>query len=123
MRSTRARLAVMASRSKRGSVARMSPSPNWVAAVTWPVRNPRPKGLNGTKPMPSSSSVGRISSSGSRQKQGVLALQRGDRLHWVGTADRPGAGLRHAEVTDLAAFDEFLDGAGDVLDGDVGVDP
>ena len=31
-----------------------------------PVRKPLPSGLNGTKPMPSSSSVGRISFSGSR---------------------------------------------------------
>ena len=45
----------------------MSPSPNSVLAVTWPVRKPRPSGLNGTKPMPSSSRAGRISSSGSRQ--------------------------------------------------------
>ena len=45
----------------------MSPSPNSVPAVNWPVRNPRPSGLKGTKPMPSSSRAGRIWSSGSRQ--------------------------------------------------------
>ena len=34
-----------------------------------PVRKPLPSGLNGTNPMPSSTSVGRISASGSRQKR------------------------------------------------------
>jgi hypothetical protein len=34
--------------------------------VICPVRNPRPSGLYATKPMPSSRTVGRISSSGSR---------------------------------------------------------
>ena len=55
-------------------------------------------------------------------EEGVLALQRGDRLHGVGAADRCDAGLGHPEVVDLAGLDELLDGAGDVLDGDVGVD-
>ena len=90
--------------------------------MTWPVRNPRPSGLNGTKPMPSSSSAGRISSSGSRQNSeyslcsavtGCTAWAR--RI----VAD---AGLGHPEVVDLAGLDELLDGAGDVLDRDVGVD-
>ena len=55
-------------------------------------------------------------------EQGVLALQRGDGLHGVGAADRVDAGLGHPEVVDLAGLDELLDGAGDVLDGDVRVD-
>ena len=44
----------------------MSPLPNDVVASTVPVRNPVPSGLNGTKPMPSSASVGRTSCSGAR---------------------------------------------------------
>ena len=40
----------------------------------------------------------------------------------MGAADRPDAGLGQPEVVDLAGLDELLDGAGDVLDGDVGVD-
>ena len=45
----------------------MSPSQNSVVALTVPVRKPRPSGLNGTKPIPSSARTGRISASGSRQ--------------------------------------------------------
>jgi hypothetical protein len=41
----------------------------------------------------------------------------------VSTADGTHAGLREPEVADLARLDELLDGAGDVLDGDRGVDP
>jgi hypothetical protein len=47
-------------------VVRMSPGVNSVVVLTVPVRKPLPSGLNGTKPMPSSSSVGRISASMSR---------------------------------------------------------
>jgi hypothetical protein len=53
--------------------------------------------------------------------QRVLALQRGHRLDSVRTTDRLGAGLGEAEVVDLPLLDELLDGAGDVLDRDVGV--
>jgi len=51
---------------KRGIVVRMSSGVNSVVVLTMPVRKPLPSGLNGTKPMPSSSSVGRISASMSR---------------------------------------------------------
>ena len=47
-----------------GSTARMSPVGEGGRASMVPVRKPLPSGLNGTKPMPSSSSVGRTSSSG-----------------------------------------------------------
>ena len=60
---------------------------------------------------------------GAPPPQGVLALHGGDGLHGVGSTDRSGGRLGHAEVPDLARLDEVLDGAGDVLDGDVGVDP
>jgi DNA-binding transcriptional LysR family regulator len=43
---------------------RKSPGAKEVASSIFPVRKPLPSGLKGTKPMPSSSSVGRISSSG-----------------------------------------------------------
>jgi len=49
---------------KRGKVSRFSSGSNCVLSVIAPVRKPLPSGLNGTKPMPSSSSVGMISSSG-----------------------------------------------------------
>ena len=53
----------------------------------------------------------------------VLALQGRDRLYRVGAADRLHARLGQAEVADLALVDEFLDGAGDLLDRNVRVDP
>ena len=40
----------------------------------------------------------------------------------MGPADRPDAGFRQSEVTDLAGFDQLLDRAGDVFDRDVRVD-
>ena len=51
---------------KRGTVLRKSPLSNVVVSSIRPVRKPLPSGLKGTKPMPSSSSVGSTSRSGSR---------------------------------------------------------
>ncbi len=50
----------------RGIVARMSPAANSAVVSTVPVRKRLPSGLNGTRAMPSSSSVGKISASMSR---------------------------------------------------------
>ena len=55
-----------ASAEKRGTMLRKSLLSNVVLSLIAPVRKPLPSGLKGTKPMPSSSSVGRISCSGSR---------------------------------------------------------
>ena len=55
--------------------------------------------------------------------QGVLRLQRGDRVHGVGAADRRGAGLGQADVQDLALGDQLGQGADGVLDRGVRVDP
>ena len=96
---------------------------NAVRSSIVPVRKPLPSGLNGTKPMPSSSRVGRISASGLAPPQRVLALQRGHRLDGVGPADRRRPGLGQAEVPDLARRDQLADRAGDVLDRHVRVDP
>ena len=54
--------------------------------------------------------------------QRVLALNGGDGLDGVGTADRLRARLRQAEVLHLALLNQFLHRAGDVLDEHVGVD-
>ena len=51
---------------KRGTVLRKSLESNVVVSSIFPVRKPLPNGLKGTKPIPSSWSVGRISCSGSR---------------------------------------------------------
>ena len=55
--------------------------------------------------------------------QGVLGLQRGDRVYGVGAADRFGAGLGQADVQDLSFGHKLGQGADGVLDGRVGVDP
>ena len=55
--------------------------------------------------------------------QGVLRLQRGDRVHGVGAADCGGAGLGQADVADLALGDQLGQGADGVLDGGLRVDP
>jgi hypothetical protein len=54
--------------------------------------------------------------------QGVLALQRGDRLHGVGASDGIHPSFGHPEVRYLAGGDELLDRAGDLLDRRVRVD-
>src|SRR6476619_3208186 len=54
--------------------------------------------------------------------QRVLALQRGHRWDAVGPPDCLRPCLGEAEVPDLPLLNELLDGAGDVLDGNVGVD-
>jgi hypothetical protein len=59
------RLAIL--RSEARHVLRKSVLSNFVSASILPVKNPLPSGLNGTKPIPSSSSVGITVSSGSRQ--------------------------------------------------------
>src|SRR5271169_4376833 len=61
--------ALRASGAKRGSVLRKSLLSNFVFSLILPVRKPLPSGLYGTKPIPSSSSVGMISVSGSRQNR------------------------------------------------------
>jgi hypothetical protein len=50
-----------------GTVLRKSEASNVVVSAIVPVRNPFPSGLNGTNRIPSSSRVGRSSSSGSRR--------------------------------------------------------
>jgi hypothetical protein len=63
-----------------------------------------------------------ISASGRAVPERVLALQRRDGLHGVGAADGLCAGLRQAEVLDLALLDQILHRSGDVLDGHFGID-
>ena len=63
-KSTIAWFALRASCVKRGRELRKSVLSNLVFISIFPVRNPLPKGLNGTNPIPSSSSIGKISSSG-----------------------------------------------------------
>src|SRR5262245_15214247 len=52
----------------------------------------------------------------------ILGLQRAQRMHRVGAADRLGTGLAEAEVAHLALLDETRHGADRVLDRNVGID-
>ena len=85
--------------------------------------SPLPSGLNGTNPMPSSSSAGRISSLGLAPPQRVLALQRGDRLDGVGAADGLRRPLRRGRSASPCPRGSVLDRARHVLDRHVRVDP
>ena len=100
----------------------MSPSPNWVVGGDLAGQEPAPERAEGHEADAELLEGGQDLVLGLAPEQGVLALQRGDGLDGVGAADGVDAGLGHPEVADLAGLDELLDGAGDVLDGDVGVD-
>src|SRR4030095_443260 len=63
-RSTIDRFVFLASGEKRGTTFRKSELSNFVFSSIFPVRNPLPSGLKGTKPIPSSSNVGNSSFSG-----------------------------------------------------------
>ena len=73
---------------KRGTMVRKSVLSNVVFASIFPVRKPFPSGLKGTKPIPSSSSVGSTSVFGLPPPERVLALDRRHRLDRVRAADR-----------------------------------
>ena len=101
-RSTSAWFAFRASGVKRGTVLRKSVLSKVVFSSILPVRKPLPSGLKGTKPIPSSSRVGRISASGSRHHS-EYSLCRAV-TGWTACARRIvcDARLREAEVLDLA---------------------
>ena len=87
-----------------------------------PVRKPLPNGLNGTKPMPSSSSVGRISCSGSRHHSEYSLCSAVTGCTACARRIVCAPGLGQAEVFDLALPDQILDGSRDVLDRHVRID-
>ena len=72
--------------------------------------------------MPSSRSSGQDLVLHVAGPQGVLGLERGDRLDGVGAADRGRRCLGEPEVSDLALGDEIGDGSCCLLDRRVGVD-
>ena len=67
-----------------------------------PVRKPRPSGLNGTRPIPSSRHVGTISSSMSRLQSDHSLCSAAIGMHGRGPANRVDGGFGEAEVADLA---------------------
>ena len=102
IRSTSAWLALRASGEKRGTMLRKSSLANVVLSSILPVRKPLPRGLNGTKPIPSSSHVGRT-------QTGVLHRL----FKFLFDAFRMG---RHAAGRQAATNDGFL-AAGPLLRG------
>ena len=95
---------------------------NFVEASIFPVRNPCPSGLQGTKPIPNSSQVGSTVGFRVSRPNRILALNCGDRLDRVCAANGVCSGLRKAEVLDLAGLNQMLDRASDILDGHVWID-
>src|SRR2546422_5283799 len=91
-----------------------------VFSSIFPVRKPFPRGLNGTNPIPSSSSAGITSSSGP-PPQRIFALKRGDSLDRVGATYRLHTRLGKTEVPDLACLDQIFHRSRHVLDGYVGI--
>ena len=88
-----------------------------------PVRNPLPNGLNGTRPMPSSSSVGMISASGSRvHSEYSLCSAATGCTAWARRIELR-TGFGKAEIADLALAYQVLHDARDILHRHVGVDP
>lgn len=119
-RSTKAWFALRASGVKRGTMLRTSVLSNAVFASIAPVRNLLPRGLNGPNPMPSSSSVGRISFSGSRHHSGYSLSSAVTGC--LGAKDRLHSRFRQPEVADLAFPDQVLDRRGDFFNRYVRID-
>ena len=84
--------------------------------VTAPVSIPRPSGLYGTRPMPSSRQAGTISSSMSRLKSDHSLCRAA--IGWTAAARRTVSAdaSRQAEVADLAGLDQLGHGADGLLD-------
>src|SRR5207244_2552287 len=100
---------------------RKSELTNAVFSSIVPVRNPLPRGLNGTNPMPSSSSAGSTSCSGSRHQSEYSLCSAA--TGWTAcAANRLHAGFRQPEVSDLAFPDQILDRARDVFDRHLRID-
>ena len=121
-RSTRAWFAFRASGVKRGTMLRKSDLSNVVFSSIFPVRKPLPRGLKGTNPIPSSSSVGSSFLFRASPPQRVFALDGGDRLDRVGAADRLHSCFRKAEVLHLAFPNQVLHRSCHVFDRHVRVD-
>src|SRR5262249_12568337 len=120
--STNATFALRFSSANRGTTLRKSVGSNVVLSSIVPVRKPLPSGLKGTNPIPSSSSVGRISRSGSRHQSEYSLCKRRHRLHGVRAADCLRARFRQPEVLHLPLTNEVPDGTGDVIDRHVRID-
>ena len=91
--------------------------------VTVPVKNPRPSGQKGTRPMPSSRRGRQDLGLDAALPQRILALHGGDGMDRVGAADGLGADFRQADEAHFAGRNQRRHGADGVLDRHLGVDP
>src|SRR5260370_13285789 len=119
-RSTKASFALRFSGVKRGTMLRKSLLSNCVSSLIFPVRKPFPRGLNGTKPIPSSSRVGSFFRFSPPQR--VFALECSDRLNGMCATDGLHPCFRESEVLHLSLLDKLFHGAGDVFDRHVQID-
>jgi hypothetical protein len=86
-------------------------------AVTFPDRKPLARGLNGTKPMPSSSHAGMTSASNIRSMIEYSLWIAAIGVTACAPADLLDGGLRLSPATDLALRDQLAHHSGNVLDG------
>jgi hypothetical protein len=86
----------------RGSVLRRSESLKDVVLSIAPVRKPLPSGLNGTNPIPSSTSSGRISASGSRHHKEYSLCNAVTGCTGMGAPNGLNPSFRHPKVRNLA---------------------
>ena len=95
---------------------------NLVEASIFPVRNPCPSGLQGTKPIPNSSQVGSTSGSGSlvHIEYSLWTAATG----WTACPRRMVVALASVktEVFDFAGLNQILDRASDIFNGHVWID-
>ena len=117
-RSTRSRLRSRLSCWKRGELRRKSSS---ALMSTDPVSSPRPSGLYGTMPTPSSRAAGTISRSSSRVNSDHSLWSAAIGWTALAAAQRVRVDLAQAEVRDLARPDQLGHGADALLDRDVRV--
>lgn len=115
-------LARRASDVKRGIVLRVSLAPNLAVLSNLPVRKPRPRGLKGTKPMPSSLQSGSTSASGLRHQMDARFVWRlPDAPHVCDELLPPP--LHTSQRAYFALPDQLLNGTCYVLDGHFRVYP
>src|SRR6516165_6505764 len=121
-RSTSPRFALIASGVKRGRMLRKSELSSVVFSSIFPVRKPLPRGLYGTKPIPSSSFE-------RRQNfllriaipKRVFALHRRDGLDCMRPANRLCSCFGKTEMLHLAGPDQIHHRSRYIFDGDVGI--
>src|SRR5947207_8799288 len=95
---------------------------NFVSSLIAPVRKPFPSGLNGTNPIPSSSSVGITSASGSLHHSEYSLWSAVTGLNLVRATNRLYSCFREPEVFDLALLNQVLHRSRRLFDRHIRID-